>query len=275
MRHQNGGGSWDEYCYCCGFPFYYRLHVEAEELSDDPTRGAALVKEASNRAKAVKAQLGWLQKSVGFDSKHGLIFALGMGSDAGIMAFEKKQPSGEAQKMLNKAGTDFSTGERVATLLQNDDGPRGVAIHTVCAQLLEKEIGRKLVASDEIIIRKIKKPDPKNYPKNCKTKYSAQFFEWPKAFLDKKFSFASPSSNRASFLKCNAKLIKALRGGKTMKNKGGNTKHTRKIDKKYLTRDSPPYPANEHCGETKEGNDGKIYISTPDKNGICKWKLKG
>ena len=49
---------------------------------------------------------------------------------------------------------------------------------------------------------------------------------------------------------------------------------TRKIDKKYLTRDSPPYPANEHCGETKKGNDGKMYTSVPDKNNVCRWKLK-
>jgi len=49
---------------------------------------------------------------------------------------------------------------------------------------------------------------------------------------------------------------------------------TRKIDKKYLTRDSPPFPANEHCGETKKGNDGLMYTSVPDKNKVCRWKLK-
>lgn len=56
----------------------------------------------------------------------------------------------------------------------------------------------------------------------------------------------------------------------------GKKKHnvTRKIDKKYLTRNSPPYPANEHCGETKKGNDGKMYTSVPDKNKICRWRLK-
>jgi hypothetical protein len=47
---------------------------------------------------------------------------------------------------------------------------------------------------------------------------------------------------------------------------------TRKLDKKYATRDSPPLPANEHCGETKKGNDGKLYTSVPDKNKICRWK---
>ena len=46
---------------------------------------------------------------------------------------------------------------------------------------------------------------------------------------------------------------------------------TRKL--KYKTRDSPPYPANEHCGERKKGNDGKFYTSVPNKNKICRWVL--
>lgn len=48
---------------------------------------------------------------------------------------------------------------------------------------------------------------------------------------------------------------------------------TQKINKKYLTRNSPPYPANKHCGEKKKGNNGKMYISVADKNNVCRWKL--
>lgn len=47
---------------------------------------------------------------------------------------------------------------------------------------------------------------------------------------------------------------------------------TRKVEKKYTTRKSPPYPANEHCNKRKRGNDGKMYVATPDKNNVCKWK---
>ena len=36
-------------------------------------------------------------------------------------------------------------------------------------------------------------------------------------------------------------------------------------------RKSPPYPANECCGEIKKGNDGKMYLSKKNKKGICKW----
>ena len=48
---------------------------------------------------------------------------------------------------------------------------------------------------------------------------------------------------------------------------------TKKVNKKYLTRDSPPYPANQFCGKTMKGNDGKLYESMPNKNGVCSWKL--
>lgn len=42
--------------------------------------------------------------------------------------------------------------------------------------------------------------------------------------------------------------------------------------KKYMTRPSPPYSAND-CPDTKmKGNDGKIYISIPTyTTGIYKW----
>jgi len=41
--------------------------------------------------------------------------------------------------------------------------------------------------------------------------------------------------------------------------------------KKYITRDSPPYPANECCHQRKIGNDGTMYVSVPSKAGICRW----
>ena len=52
-------------------------------------------------------------------------------------------------------------------------------------------------------------------------------------------------------------------------NKQKRTKNT-----KYANRPSPPYPANENCGKTKKGNDGKMYFSKANKNGICRWIKK-
>ena len=46
--------------------------------------------------------------------------------------------------------------------------------------------------------------------------------------------------------------------------------------KKYTSRNSPPYPANECCKEIHQGNDGCMYESRPDKNNVCRWyKQKG
>ena len=42
--------------------------------------------------------------------------------------------------------------------------------------------------------------------------------------------------------------------------------------KKYTSRPGPPFPANECCGETMMGNNGKQFISRANVKGICAWK---
>lgn len=44
--------------------------------------------------------------------------------------------------------------------------------------------------------------------------------------------------------------------------------------KKYNTRTSPPYPANECKGRSMKGNDGEIYVSKANKNGVYRWVKK-
>ena len=41
---------------------------------------------------------------------------------------------------------------------------------------------------------------------------------------------------------------------------------------KYRNRPSPPFPANSCCNQVMPGNNGLMYKSVPDKNGVCKWK---
>ena len=41
-----------------------------------------------------------------------------------------------------------------------------------------------------------------------------------------------------------------------------------------ISRPSPTSSANKNCGKTMKGNDGNMYISKPNKNGICKWQKK-
>jgi hypothetical protein len=45
----------------------------------------------------------------------------------------------------------------------------------------------------------------------------------------------------------------------------------RKTISKYRTRNSPPYPANKCQSTKKRGNDGKMYLSESDKNGVYIW----
>lgn len=44
-----------------------------------------------------------------------------------------------------------------------------------------------------------------------------------------------------------------------------------RFEKKYSSRKSPPYSANTHCYSTMRGNDGDLWYSKPNKNGICRW----
>jgi hypothetical protein len=40
-------------------------------------------------------------------------------------------------------------------------------------------------------------------------------------------------------------------------------------------RPSPNESSTLYCGKRKKGNDGNMYISKPDKNGLCRWsKIK-
>jgi hypothetical protein len=209
---QTGGGSWEEYCYCCGLPFYfggfdiYRMN----EISDDPEVEAALKKEILANAKALKGKVQWLEKSNGFDSEKDLIFSLGIGSDSGNVEMEKKQPSVATQKVYDSGEHLFVTGDGIS---DTDKSPRGLAIHKDCVAVLEKAIGRKMVPSDEILIRKIQKPNRGKVGNQCTSKYSEQFFAWEKALLDKKFNFASPLADKKQqgrVLKCMSKVIKRV-----------------------------------------------------------------
>ena len=58
---------------------------------------------------------------------------------------------------------------------------------------------------------------------------------------------------------------------KSVSGKKAIIQHSKTL-KKYKNRKSPPYPANENCNKQMKGNDGKLYMSKPNKNNICAWK---
>jgi len=65
----------------------------------------------------------------------------------------------------------------------------------------------------------------------------------------------------------------------TLRKKGGKRTSkrvyhcVRQTKKKYTSRNSPPYPAQECPHKKKKGNDGKMYISKDNINGIFHWVL--
>jgi len=86
-----------------------------------------------------------------------------------------------------------------------------------------------------------------------------------------KYSYARYGKQRAS----NRKLKKSRRTHrKVERSKRMKRGCSRQSTKKYRSRSSPPYPANNCCGATKKGNDGKSYKSVKAANGICRWVKK-
>lgn len=51
----------------------------------------------------------------------------------------------------------------------------------------------------------------------------------------------------------------------------GNSGCVRMYTSKYVNRPSPPFPAQKCPGLIKHGQDGYMYQSTPNKNGIHRW----
>lgn len=86
-----------------------------------------------------------------------------------------------------------------------------------------------------------------------------------------KYTYARYGKQRAS----NRKLKKSRRTHRKVersnrKKRGCSPQST----KKYRSRKTPSYPANNCCGATKKGNDGKKYKSIRASNGICRWVKK-
>lgn len=59
---------------------------------------------------------------------------------------------------------------------------------------------------------------------------------------------------------------------KTSRQKTPNRGCSRSFQSKYITRPGPPYPAQDCKNRVLLGNDREYYESSPDINGIYKWK---
>jgi len=220
-----GGGSWDEYCYCCGLPFSYDF--DPEEHTNTKSTKKFLVE----KNKEVEKCVAWIHTSIGLDSFHNAIFDLGRGSDMGEMRMKSKHAYPGAQELYDASSTIFTTGEGVG---MNDESLHGLAIHKDCARVLETAIGRPLKPSDEVLLRRFQKSEESRNGGACFSKYNQQMYSWTEALIEEPVSFfASPlkdDTQRDRILTCNSKLIAAakMKGGRTLKRKGKGTRRVRK-----------------------------------------------
>jgi len=217
-RRQVAGGSWDEYCYCCGLPFGYGFDPESTNLSNGTKLTAEQKAIISGKMASVEESTHWLSTSIGLDSFNKVIFELGNGGDIGDMFMKTVHPYPGAQEIYDEGAHIFSTGEIATMMDDDDDSPRGLAIHKDCAAVIERAIGRALKPEDEKKLREINKPgDDSRDDGVCFNKYNDQFYTWTDAVLNEPVSFfASPKTDagqRARLLECNSKLIAALKVG--------------------------------------------------------------
>ena len=208
-------------------------------------------KQILDKVKSMKSELKWLEKSIGLDSTHNLLLALGPGGDTGNMRIISPDSK--------KRGSIFKTGDGSSGMTSI---PFGLAIHKDCVSVIESAIGRKLVPNDEILIRKIQRPDPKKASGLCHTKYNEQFFPWDKVLLDENYSLLSPlvdKGQRNRILKCNSKLIKSLARNITRKNKNKG--------RKGPSESATDFPV----GTIKLGNNKKKWIVKKVLGGSQRW----
>jgi hypothetical protein len=219
---QYGGGSRQEYCFCCGFPFVGFHHETSPEnifISPNGSNDYRKLTEAEREKIAAKSaivekQTAWLGKSIGLDSVNNIIFDLGPGADNGYMFLEPLQIYPNAHTLVNKEGISGFTTD-LSSLAEKDGSPSGLAIHKHCAVVLQNAIKRELRPSDENLLRHHAKKTKGTLiiESPCFSKYNDQFFSWYDAMLDDSVSFASPlidERQKTRIEHCNATMINAI-----------------------------------------------------------------
>ena len=90
----------------------------------------------------------------------------------------------------------------------------------------------------------------------------------------KKVAKKSPKKSKGSFFDSVRRFFSG--GDDDMQTKKGKKEDgcVRQTTKKYTSRPSPPYPANQCPKKEHEGNDGNTWVSKRASNGVYRWVLK-
>jgi hypothetical protein len=204
------------------------LEPENKYLSDGTEVTPTQFNTITEKVRTLEQAASWLDSSIGLDSSHNVVFELSGGGDMGEMVIMEDQPYPGAQKIYNEGNRIFISGDMAYIIGNDNDEPKGLAIHSDCATVLQKAIGRALEPNDEKLLREFQKPgDERRDDGPCFNKYNQQFYEWTDAALNEPVSFfASPlveATQRERILACNSKFIAAASS-----KKGGRRRATRR-----------------------------------------------
>ena len=119
---------------------------------------------------------------------------------------------------------------------------------------------------------KPKKRKSKSKPKKRKSKSKPKKRK-SKSKPKKRKSKSKPKS-KPKRRKSKSKPKRSKSKPKRSKSKSKPKGCVKQTTKKYTSRKSPSFPANQCCGRTMVGNDGKQYFSKRASNGVCRWVLK-
>jgi hypothetical protein len=116
--------------------------------------------------------------------------------------------------------------------------------------------------------KRSKRRSPKKSSKRSKRRSPKKSSRSKRTRKTTRSGYARYGSQRAT-----KRNLKKGRGSKRSSERSKRTARgcSRQSTKKYSSRSSPPFPANNCCGATKKGNDGQMYKSISSKNGICRW----
>jgi hypothetical protein len=201
-----GGGSWEEYCTCCGLPMALRQISSFNNIGPDFN----VKKKEKVLDEVSELSADWMTSNIGLDYYHNLKFNLRAYDDYGRVRLSDDQEQ-DAEAFLKKVADKdfFHIGSFKAA-------SGGVALHKDCLSVIETEIGREITPEDGLLLSKLAKPSKQ---------YQDQSYQWELALIGKGHTyFENPVINNRCMkrvLIANAEFIKKAKRNMKVTKKAG------------------------------------------------------
>ena len=250
-------GCWDEFCAVCGGPTKRPNDPNdlAEELGVPPDD-----KRALKRVVKIMNDSAWLDECVAATKKDGPI-VLGLYTEYGSW----ETPGGiEVQSR---------TIQEVSKTNLPDDEVYGVVYHASCGELLESKLGYTL-RFDDVWPLLVMSGVLRGATYGGIKPYQGQEFHYAECITDKHEAWlrdpTKDAVNAARILKVWKPLVKQF--AKTPTPASPAKAEAKPKAKPKSARPSPTVSATECKGETRRGNDGNMWQSRANVNGVYSWR---